>query len=249
MTAIENAASLKEEITSFKKELTDLKKKKTGLSQANTAAKAEVLVVEKEVGHCSKPARKGLESVPAKEWNIKRPSWHGGDILGNECGKSMAWARLICNQMKAFLLEKMVKDRASERAKKEVTKRCDTVTKCLLLFDHFLSILRIDHKDLTPALIAKARECATKALVVWRTLKLSVTPKCHGLEHHAADQLEFLQSLADFCEDWWVEQLHQLGLKNNRRTKGVRNRARPEMRTVHQMGAAKWKSKCAENEG
>jgi hypothetical protein len=31
------------------------------------------------------------------------------------------------------------------------------------------------------------------------------------------------QGLADFCEDW-VEQLHQLGLKNNRRTKGVRNR-------------------------
>ncbi len=31
--------------------------------------------------------------------------------------------------------------------------------------------------------------------------------------------------MADFCEDW-VEQLHQLGLKNNRRTKGVRNRDR-----------------------
>jgi hypothetical protein len=39
------------------------------------------------------------------------------------------------------------------------------------------------------------------------------------------DQLEFLQGLADFCEDW-VEQLHQLGLKNNRRMKGVRNRDR-----------------------
>jgi hypothetical protein len=33
------------------------------------------------------------------------------------------------------------------------------------------------------------------------------------------------QGLADFCEDW-VEQLHQLGLKNNRRTKGVRRRER-----------------------
>jgi hypothetical protein len=131
MTAIENAASLKEEITSFKKELTDLKKKKTGLSQANTAAKAEVIVVEKEVGCCSKPVRKGLESIPAKEWNIKQPSWHGGDILGDECRKLMAWARLVCNQMKAFLLEKMVEDGASEPAKKEVTKRCDFVRKML----------------------------------------------------------------------------------------------------------------------
>jgi hypothetical protein len=225
VTAIENAASLKEEITSFKKELTDLKKKKTGLSQANTAAKAEVLVVEKEVGCCSKPIRKGLESIPAKEWNIKRPSWHGGDALGNECRKSMVWARLVCNQMKAFPLEKMVEDGASERAKKEVTKQCDIIAKCWLLFDGFLSVSRADHEDLTPELIAKAREHATKALAAWRTLKLSVTPKCHGSECHAADQLEFLQGLADFCEDW-VEQLHQLGSKNNRRTKGVRNKGR-----------------------
>jgi hypothetical protein len=206
MTVIENAASSKEEITSFKKELTHLKKKKTGLSQANTAAKAEVLVTEKEVGHCSKPVRKGLESILAKEWNIKRPSWHGDDILGNECRKLMAWARLVHNQMKAFPLEKMVEDGASERAKKEVTKRCDIVAKCLLSFEGFLSVSRTDHKDLTPELIAKAREHATKALAVSRMLKLSVTPKCHGSEHHAADQLEFPQGPVDFCEDW-VEQL------------------------------------------
>jgi hypothetical protein len=135
--------------------------------------------VEKEVGCCSKPVRKGVKSIPAKEWNIKRPSWHGGDILGDECRKSMAWARLVCNQMKAFLLEKMAEDGASERAKKEVTKRCEIVAKCLQSFDGFLSILYADHKDLTPELIAKAREHAMKALAVWRMLKLSVTPKCH----------------------------------------------------------------------
>jgi hypothetical protein len=73
-------------------------------------------------------------------------------------------------------------------------------------------------------LIEKARERAMKALTVWRMPQISVTPKSHGLEHHACDQLELLQGLlADFCEDW-VEQLHQLGLKNNRRTKGVRDR-------------------------
>ena len=56
-------------------------------------------------------------------------------------------------------------------------------------------------------------------------MKLSVTPKCHASEDHACDQLELLKGLADFCEDW-VEQLHQLGLKNNRRTKTIRNRDR-----------------------
>jgi hypothetical protein len=135
----------------------------------------------------------------------------------------MAWARLVYNQMKEFLLEKLEEDGASDRAKREVSKRCDIIAKCLLWFDGFLSILWTEHKDLTPELTAKAREHATKALAVWRMLQLSVTPKSHGSEHHACDQLELLQGLADFCEDW-VEQLHQLGLKNNRRTKGVRDR-------------------------
>ncbi len=35
-------------------------------------------------------------------------------------------------------------------------------------------------------------------------------------------QLELLKGVADFCEDW-VEQLHELGLKNNLRTKMIRN--------------------------
>jgi hypothetical protein len=49
--------------------------------------------------------------------------------------------------------------------------------------------------------------------------------KCHASEDHACNQLEFPQGLADFCEDW-VEQLHQLGYKNSRRTKTIRNRDR-----------------------
>ena len=58
-------------------------------------------------------------------------------------------------------------------------------------------------------------------------MKLSVTPKCHhASEYHACDQLERLWGLADFCEDWVLEQLHQLGLKNNRRTKTVRDRVK-----------------------
>jgi hypothetical protein len=133
----------------------------------------------------------------------------------------MAFARLVHNKMKVFLLAELDKNEASARAKREVSKRCDIIAKCLLLFDGFLSILRTEHKDdLTPVLTAKAREHATKALAVWRTLKLSVTPKSHGSECHACDQLELLQGIADFCEDW-SEQLHQLGLKNDRRTKGV----------------------------
>jgi hypothetical protein len=30
---------------------------------------------------------------------ITKNSWHGGDILGNECRKLMAWAKLIFEEM------------------------------------------------------------------------------------------------------------------------------------------------------
>jgi hypothetical protein len=116
-----------------------------------------VTEVEKVVGKYSKPIWKGIESILAKDWNIKQPSWHGGDILGNECRKLMSWARLILDQIKAFLLKKLKEDGASQQAKREMTKHCDIVAKALLLFDGFLSLLRTPHQDLTPAHIEKAR--------------------------------------------------------------------------------------------
>jgi hypothetical protein len=82
--AILDAASLKLEIAFFKKELSALKQQKTELSQRNTAAKVEVTRVETETGKYSKPIQQGLECILARDWNIKQPSWHGGDILRNE---------------------------------------------------------------------------------------------------------------------------------------------------------------------
>jgi hypothetical protein len=122
-------------------------------------------------------------------------------------------------------LDQLEEDGGSERAKLEVQKRCGIVATALLLFDGFLSHVRTEHKALTPQHITKAREYAAKAVAVWWVMELSVTPKCHASEDHACDQLELLKGLADLCEDW-VEQLHQLGLKNNRRTKTIMNRDR-----------------------
>jgi hypothetical protein len=118
------------------------------------------------VGKYSKPVQKGIEIILSEEWNIKRPSWHGGDILGNECQKLMSWARLLYDQIKAFLLEELEEDGGSQRKKREVTKRCDIIAKALLLFNGCLSLVRTPHEDITPAHIAKAREYSKKALTV-----------------------------------------------------------------------------------
>jgi hypothetical protein len=130
----------------------------------------------------------------------------------------IALPRLIFNRIKAFLLEQLGEDGGLEQAKAEMRKRCDLIAKGLLLFDGFLSLLRTDHKDLIPEHITKAREYAKKALEVWPLLQLSVTPKCRGGEDHVCNQLELLKGIANLCKDR-VEQLHQLGLKNYRRTK------------------------------
>ena len=50
------------------------------------------------------------------------------------------------------------------RAKRGVKKQCDIVAKALLLFDGFLSLLRTDHKDLSPQHITRAQEYTTKAV-------------------------------------------------------------------------------------
>jgi hypothetical protein len=52
-------------------------------------------------------------------------------------------------QIKAFLLDELER-MGDRRAKREVKKLCEIVAKALLLFDGFLSLLRTDHKDLTP---------------------------------------------------------------------------------------------------
>jgi hypothetical protein len=153
----------------------------------------------------------------------------------------MAWARLVCNQMKEFLLEKLVEDGASQQAKRQVTKRCDIITKCLLLLDGFLSVSWTEHKDLALELMAKARDHATKALAVWQTLKLSVTPKSNGSECHACNQLELPQGLADFCEDFGGT-ASSAEIEEQLENKGGQGQ-RPKTGTVRQMGAVKQESK------
>jgi hypothetical protein len=58
-----------------------------------------------------------LGRILERDWNIKWPSWHCGDILGNKCQKLMAWLRLIFDEIKACLLDLLEEDGGSDRAK------------------------------------------------------------------------------------------------------------------------------------
>jgi hypothetical protein len=220
-----NEKSLKTEIISFKKELSVLKKAQEDLSALNTVAKEELKASEKQFGKYRKPVRRELERILAREFDIKRPNYHGGDICGNEARRLMTTAMEVMQRFNQYLQGELVENGGTDRAKKETKKQCEVVGNALVNFDGLLSLLRTPHQDLTPAMFAQARQYSKKGLELWRILNIKVTPKAHGVEDHACDQLEYLLGLADFCEDW-VERLHQLGLKNNRRTRTISNRDR-----------------------
>ncbi len=75
---------MKTEIISFKKELSVLQKAQEDLSALNTVAKEELKASEKQFGKYRKPVRRELEQILAREFDIKRPNYHGGDICGNK---------------------------------------------------------------------------------------------------------------------------------------------------------------------
>jgi hypothetical protein len=223
--AIANERSSKKEIMSFKKELTILKKAQEDLSALNTVAKEELRGLEKELGKYSKPVRRELRRILEREFDTKGPNYHGGDICGNEAQRLMITAMKVMLRFNQYLQVELIENGGTDRARRETKKQCEVVGNALLNFDGFLSLLRTPHKDLTPAIFAQAQQYSKKALELWRILEIKVTRKAHGVEDHACDQLEFLMGLADFCEDW-VERLHQLGLKNNRRTRTISNKDR-----------------------
>jgi hypothetical protein len=93
--AIANEISLKQEIMPFKKELTVLKKAQEDLSALNTVAKEELKQLENQIGKYSKPVWRELERILEREFDIKPPSYHGGDICGNEAQRLMTTAMKV----------------------------------------------------------------------------------------------------------------------------------------------------------
>jgi hypothetical protein len=81
------------------------------------------------------------------------------------------------------------------KEKSSLTKWFNIFAKALLLFDLSLSPLkRTDHKDLPPPNTSQRPNNRQQMPCQYGRYPncLSVTPKCHGSEHHACDELELL---------------------------------------------------------
>jgi hypothetical protein len=62
-------------------------------------------------------------------------------------------------------------------------------------------------------------------LKMWRDLGMSVSPKLLVLEDHLLFQLSLFKGLGDYSEDF-VEQVHQVGIREEARTFTIKDRKR-----------------------
>lgn len=140
-------------------------------------------------------------------FQIKRASYHGGDLTG-ECAKTlMQNANEIMEKISVLLLADKSPECRMEPA--AIRKLCTDVSKLLILWDSALSKLHTEWPSEEDC--SKAQEFIDAAMKMSRALGISVTVKHHGGESHLVSQMRKLpMGLFEFDESWG-EQYHQKG--------------------------------------
>ena len=111
--------------------------------------------------------------------------------------------------------------KANDTPDEEVSTMIDMYQHLGFLLDGVFALARTPSGSLTndqSNLINRKISCVMK---LWRYLRLSMNgPKIHGLEDHLSKQMTAYNGIGGFLEDF-VEQSHQIGVKEESRTKGL----------------------------
>ncbi len=95
----------------------------------------------------------------------------------------------------------------------------------LTVFDAIFSMARLPSGFVNDADIRQLQDFVAEGMRLWRALKLSMeAPKPHAVEDHLCDQIIRLKGIGDLGEDW-VEQSHQDGIRDNRRSSSQKDQA------------------------
>jgi hypothetical protein len=147
---------------------------------------------------------------------VSHAAYHGGDFNGVCCRRLVRNAKVITEEIKPILVSK--KESCCEET--EIDKKMDTVENTLGLLDAAFSYLNLLHP--TDEEKQKARIAVNTLMQFWRNKTgLSVSLKGHVMEKHACN-------FNDACglgdkEESFVEQGHQVGIKDDRRYYGLTN--------------------------
>jgi len=92
------------------------------------------------------------------------------------------------------------------------------------LFDGLFSVARTKSGEADDTICDKAQKYVSAVMVKWRDLGLSMDMlKIHGLEDHLVPQMRLFKGIGCFIEDF-IEQAHQFGMKEEKRTANMRDR-------------------------
>jgi len=154
--------------------------------------------------------------VTLAKFLISRASYHGGDFNGVCCRRLVQNADEVISEIKPVILSKR------EKICEELTvcKKLDILQNALGLLDAVFA--HLNKINPTPEEKLLTREAIQTLMKFWRnTLQMSVSLKGHIMEKHVCD-------FNDNCgvgdkEESFVEQGHQVGLKDDRRYYGLTN--------------------------
>jgi len=182
----------------FKKAQETLKQRKKHLEELKTAR-----------GKAHSSITSDIELTLGK-FCISRTSYHGGDFNGVCCRRLVQHAADIILDIKPILLAK--KENACKET--EVEEKLEKVENTLGLVDAAFYYLNVLHP--TEDEKQEARQAVQTLMTYWRNKAgLTVSLKGHVMEKHACD-------FNDACglgdkEESFVEQGHQVGIKDDRR--------------------------------
>ena len=88
---------------------------------------------------------------------------------------------------------------------------CDNVGHVLKLWDGAFAAIHTD--DPTPEECDEAQQRINKAMAQCRKMKMSITPKLHGMEMHVVNQMRTTPGGIGKHMEHWIEQYHQIGYR------------------------------------
>ena len=161
-----------------------------------------------------------------ESFKISSAAYHGGEFNGVCCRRLVANAKVITDEVRGILFRK--KDESCETD--EIQSKIDALEALLGLIDAAFAYLNIDHP--TEDEKKKARESVDALSHYWRSVGLSVTLKAHVMEKH----------VSEFNDKWgigekeesFIEQGHQIGVRDNRRYAGLTNFVKKTEATLKQ---------------
>jgi hypothetical protein len=146
---------------------------------------------------------------------VSRAAYHGGDYNGVSCRRLVGNCGEIAEEIHNILKSK--KNETCDNA--TINEKIKQLEHTLGLLDAAFYYLNIPHP--TDDEKAKASQAAEALSKNWRDVGLSVTLKAHVMEKHIVPYNN-KYGLGD-KEESFIEQGHQIGLKENRRYHGVTN--------------------------